>query len=161
MITPMRLLTLALLTSSTFCLTDCKKEKAPEPDKRSQREIWLTTSGWNMQLITDVYTTPAGVVTSDTLPPSTFFPACALDDLRRFNADRTLTIDDGLLQCLPPSPPSTKTWAFGANETEIVFNPGTTSTKITTLTATTLALAYSETYPDGTTWVQTQTFAAR
>ncbi|MBF9224083.1 hypothetical protein [Hymenobacter ruricola] len=157
----LRFLILALLTGSAFGLTNCKKDKEPEPDKRSQREIWLTTTGWNKQSITDAYTTPVGVVTSSTSPPSNYFPACALDDLDHFNADRTLTIEDGPLQCQSSTPPSTITWAFAANETEIIFNPAGVSNKITTLTATTLALTYTEAMPDGTTWNQTVTYAAR
>ena len=161
MTTSLRLLTLALFISSTFCLTDCKKDREPEPDKRSQREIWLTTPGWNLQSIIDVRTTPVGVVTTDSLSPSVFFSACNLDDLTHFNADQTLTIDDGTIKCQPPAPPSTGTWAFGTNETEIVFDAAAPGRKIATLTATTLALEFAETYPDGTIWVQTQTYVAK
>jgi hypothetical protein len=161
MITPLRWLTLALLTGSAFGLTDCKKNSEPEPDKRSQREIWLTTPGWNRQSIIDAYTTPAGVVTTYTSPASSYFLSCALDDLTHFNTNRTLTVDDGPIQCQPPSPPSTTTWAFATNETEIVFDAATKGSKIATLTDTTLALEFTEILSDGTTWVQTQTYVAR
>jgi hypothetical protein len=101
--TPLRLLTLALLTSSMFGLTNCKKDKEPEPDKRSQREIWLTSAGWNMQSVTDVVMTSTGIVTTSTSSPAAYFPACALDDRQHYNADRTLTVDDGPQKC--PAPP--------------------------------------------------------
>jgi hypothetical protein len=60
-----------------------------------------------------------------------------------------------------PMTPNNNTWEFGANETEILFNGAAKGSKITTLTATTLALTYSETSPDGSTFVQTVTYAAR
>jgi hypothetical protein len=53
------------------------------------------------------------------------------------------------------------TWDFAANETEIVLDSAPNGTKIAALTATNLALEYTETFSDGTTWVQTQIFAAR
>jgi hypothetical protein len=161
MTTTLRLLTLSLFMSSALGLTNCKKDKEPDPDKRSQREIWLTTPGWNMQRIDEVTTTPAGVVTTNSLLPSDFFAPCNLDDLSHFNADRTFTVDDGPLKCQPPSSPSTETWAFDANETEILFGTATMGTKITTLTATILVLAYTDTFSDGTTFVQKITYAAK
>ena len=160
MTTPLRYLTL-LLAGSAVGLTNCKKDKETEPDKRSQREIWLTGAGWIRQSITDTYTSPAGVATSYTSPASHFFPICALDDLTHFNANRTLTVDDGPQQCQPPAPPSTTTWEFGANETEIVFDAKAPGQKIATLTATALALEFAETQPDGTKWVQTQNYTAK
>lgn len=161
MATPLRLLTLALLIGSTLGLTNCKKNSVPEPDNRSQREIWLTTPGWSMQSIKDVQTTPAGVVTTSTSPPAAFFAPCQLDDLYHFNTDRTFTVDDGPLKCQPPATPSTTTWSFAANETQIVYNASTKGSEITTLTATTLALAYRDTAANGTTFVQTVTYVSR
>ncbi|MBH8556460.1 hypothetical protein [Hymenobacter negativus] len=157
----LRRLTLALCAGGALGLTACKKHQEPAPDTRSQREIWLTTPGWSMQTIKDELTTPAGVVTTSTSTPASFFDPCHLDDLTRFNADRTFTVDDGPIKCPQPATSSTNTWSFAANETEILFSNATKSNKITTLTATTLALTYNETYPDGTMWTQTVTYAAK
>lgn len=158
MTTPLRLLTLALVASSTFCLTDCKKDKEPDPDNRSQQEMWLTSSGWNVQRLVQVQTTAAGVVTIDTISLAIFDP-CHLDDLNHFNADHTFTVDDGPIKCQPPTPGTT--WNLASNETEIVFGTATRGSKIATLTATTLALEDTDTTPYGTTIVQTITYAAR
>ena len=59
-----RLLTWALLTASTLVLTECRKASESVPAKLSEREVFLTTSGWNNKGYIEVMSTPAGVVTS-------------------------------------------------------------------------------------------------
>ena len=157
----LRRLTLALCAGGALGLTNCKKHPEPVPDTRSQREIWLTTPGWNMQSIKDELTTPAGVVTTTTNSPAAFFFTCQLDDLYHFNADRTYTVDDGPVKCAQPPAPSTTTWRFGADETEILLSTATKSSKITALSATTLALTYTDVYSDGTKLAQTVTYTAK
>jgi hypothetical protein len=156
--TALRLLTLALLASGTVGLANCKKDKELDPDKRSQREIWLTSSGWKLQRFVQTETTPTGVVSTIDFPPS-YFPACQQDNLIHFNADRTLTTDEGPLQCQPPMPPTT--WEFAANETEIAYGSQTRHAKIVDLTATTLVLASADTLlVTGVSASVTQTYAA-
>lgn len=159
MTTPLRFLTLALLASSTFGLTNCKKDKEPEPDKRSQREIWLTSTGWNRQSVTQVYSDATGTSTTNTASPATFFPPCTLDDIDHYNRDRSFIVDDGQAKCQAPAAAST--WDFAANEMEIVIQPSSYRYKIVSLTATTLVLEIGETYPDGTKVTQTTSYAAR
>ena len=163
--TPLRLLTLALLTGSTFCLTDCKKSSEPEPPKPSQREIWLTTPGWRLDSYAIVETSAAGVVTTTNYPLAAFDP-CSLDDLEYYHADKSFAVDEGLVKCSATIPGflTNGTWAFASNETEIVVNrsqAGATPVTIRALTATALSSATAPyTYPDGTTSVQLRTYSA-
>lgn len=165
MTTPLRLLTLALLTSSIFGLTDCKKSSEPDPKKPSQREIWLTTLGWKLDSYATVETTAAGVVTTTNFPLTSFDP-CSLDDLEYYHADKSFTVDEGLVKCSATYPGYliSGTWAFASDETDIVLNPdqpGATPKHIRSLTATTLAAATSPyTYPNGTTLVEIRTYSA-
>ncbi|MGY3087797.1 hypothetical protein ACVWYF_000823 [Hymenobacter sp. UYAg731] len=162
---PLRLLTLALFASSTFGLTNCKKDSEPEPQKPSQREIWLTTPGWRLETYAIVETTAAGVVTTTDYPLAAFDP-CSLDDLSYYHADKSFTVDEGLVKCsaIFPGFLTSGTWAFASNETEIVVNPdrvGAAPVSIRNLTATTLIFASAPyTYPDGTTSVQIRTYSA-
>ena len=156
-----RLLTLALLIASTLILTECRKASEPAPAKLSEREVFLTTPGWNIKGYFEVMTTPAGVVTSTDFLP--FFDPCFSDDLNHFNADRTFTIDEGSVKC-GISYPSGATWAFASNETEFVFNPGQPGakpTQILTLTATTLSYSDTTIEPDGTKRVVIHTYSAK
>ncbi|MBF9144269.1 hypothetical protein [Hymenobacter properus] len=160
MTNPLRILTLALLAGCAFGLTDCKKKSEPEPDKRSQREIWLTSAGWNIQLITQVITSGGTTSTHSGSPASYGFPLCALDDIIHYNRDRTVTVEEGPLTCQPPT--TGGTWDFAANETELVSSSSPAyRNKIVSLTATTLELEISETDSYGNTIVQTTTYAAK
>jgi hypothetical protein len=150
---------LALLAGSALGLTDCKKNSEPAPDNRSQQEIWLTGTGWNMQFISQVLTSGGVATTGSGSPASYGFPRCTLDDITHYNRDRTVTVDEGPLQCQPPATGST--WDFAANETEIVTGSSSTHYKIVSLTATTLQLERTVADPGGTTIVQTTTYAAR
>ena len=156
-----RLLTLAFLTASTLVLTECRKASEPAPTKLSEREVFFTTPGWNIKGYVEVVTTPAGVVTTTDLLP--FFDPCFSDDLNRFNADRTFTIDEGPIKC-GITYPSGATWAFASNETEFIFNPGQPGakpTQILTLTATTLSYSDTTIEPDGTKRVVIHTYSAK
>lgn len=165
MTTPLRLLTLALFTSSIFGLTDCKKSSEPDPKKPSEREILLTTPGWKLESYTQVETTAAGVVTTNTIPLSSFDP-CSLDDFEYYHADKSFTVDEGVAKCSATYPQYliSGTWAFASNETEIVLNPGQPGASpkyIRSLTATTLSSETAPyTYPNGTTSVEIRTYSA-
>jgi len=112
-----------------------------------------------MQRVTQVITT-GGLTTTNTSSPAGLFPSCTLDYIKHFNADRTVTIDDGPFICQPPA---AYTWDFAANETEMVFSSPSFSyrSKIAALTATTLELVDSDAFPDGTTIVQTAAYVAK
>ena len=164
--TSLRLLTLALLTSSAVGLTDCKKNSEPEPPKPSQREIWLTTPGWKLDGFAITETTAAGAVTT-TNYPLTLFEPCGLDDLDYYHRDKTFTKDEGSNKCSAIFPDflTSGTWAFASDETVIlVVNPKQSKpypSHIRTLTATAMALVSpADTLPNGTTSVKVRTYVA-
>lgn len=166
MTTTLRLLTLALLTSSLFGLTDCKKSSDPDPKKPSEREMWLTSPGWKLKSFAIEETTAGGVVTTNNVPLTSFDP-CSLDDLEYYHADKSFIVDEGLVKCSATYPQflTSGTWAFASGETEIVVNPSQPGAKpkhIRTLTATGLTLADpSQSSSNGTTSVQIRTYSAR
>ncbi|GAA4354731.1 hypothetical protein GCM10023185_16830 [Hymenobacter saemangeumensis] len=167
MTTRLRCFTLALLTGSTFALTDCSKSGEPEPRAPSQREIWLTTPGWRLVGYAFEETTAAGVTTTHPVPLTAFDP-CSLDDLIYYHPNKDYTVDEGLDKCSVtyPSYLMRGTWAFASDETELILNPGQPGAKpdrIRTLTATSLTLASppDTLFPNGPTSVQIRTYAAQ
>lgn len=157
--------TLVLVASSALGLACCKKNSEPAPPEPSQRERWLTTPGWKLDGFAIRETTAAGVVTTTNYPLSNFDP-CALDDLEYYHADKSFTVDEGTVKCSATYPGflTKGTWAFAANETEIVVNPnqpGATSVHVQTLSATALS-TFTAPYTDanGTTSVQIKTYSA-
>jgi hypothetical protein len=153
MTTTLRLLTLALLTSSTFVLTDCRKTNESDAPALTERERFLTTPNWYFDSATEVRTTPAGVVT--TTPNFTAgFDPCSLDDLTHYRSDRTFTIVEGPQSC-PTRQSTTGTWDFASNETELLVadtgQPGTAHHQIQALTATSFSYTFFQnTLYDGT-----------
>ena len=165
MTTTLRLLLLALLASSTLGLTECKKSSGPDPKKTSERETWLTTSGWRLERYVVVETTAAGVVTT-TDYPLTAFDACSLDDLQYYRSDKSYAVNEGPTKCSDayPSYLISGTWNFASNETAIIINPSqpdATRYQIQTLTATTFSNTATTTDSNGATSVQTRTFSAQ
>ena len=161
MTTTVRLLTLMLLPASLLTLTECSKSSEPTPVKPSEREVFLTTPGWNIKAYVEEVTTPSGVVTTTDILP--YFDPCFSDDLNHFNADRTFTIDEGPVKC-GITYPSGSTWEFASNETEFVFGPsqpGANHSKILTLTATTLSYSDTSIEPNGTKRVVIHTYSAK
>jgi hypothetical protein len=151
MTTTLRLLTLALLTSSPLVLTECHKNEEPPTPTVTEREKWLTTSNWLTDNVQEEQITAAGVVTVTPLSLSLFDP-CSVDDVYHYRPDRTFILEEGPLACshrtVVPG-----TWEFASNETELVTKmAGNTSRyPIRILTATTLSYVISHnTQPDGT-----------
>lgn len=165
MTTTLRLLTLAMLTSSLFGLTNCKKYSEPEPKKTSEREMWLTSPGWKLESFAIEETTAGGVVTTTNYPLTSFDP-CSLDDLEYYHADKSFTVNEGSVKCSATYPQflTSGTWAFASGDTEIVINPGqprVISRHIRTLTATGLSLADpSQSSSNGNKSVQIRTYSA-
>ena len=164
MTTSLRLLTLALLASSTLGLTECKKDKEPDPKKPSERETWLTTSGWRLESYVEVATTAAGVVTTTNYPLTSFDP-CSLDDLQYYRSNRSYVVNEGPTKCSDTYPGYliSGTWDFASNETEVVINPGQPDAarfQIQTLTASTFSPVVTKKDSNGTTTVYIRTFSA-
>ena len=164
--TSLRLPTLVLLIGSAFGLVDCKKNDEPDPVKPSARETWLTTPKWRLDSYAEEETTAAGVITTTTYPLANFDP-CSLDDFDYYHADKSFVIDEGPLKCstMYPGLIVSGTWAFAANETELIIDAGklgSYSRYIRALTATTMLLAEpGPTYSNGTTVVRLRTFSAQ
>ncbi|WP_345059547.1 hypothetical protein [Hymenobacter glaciei] len=144
----LRLLTLALLTGSTFVLTECRKKADPSVPQLTKKEEMLTTPVWIYDNSRVVQTTAAGVATSS---PFVFDP-CSSDDRTQFHADRKFTIDEGPLVCTQRQS-VTGTWALASNETELVMTNAQSHVdryRIANLTTSTLSYVFSqETYQDG------------
>ncbi len=148
---PLRSLTLALLTSSTLILTDCRKTAEEPAPKVSEREKFLTASSWFTDAVTEERITSAGVVTTTDIPLSSFDP-CSLDDTYYYRPDRTYNVDEGALTC-PQRLITAGTWEFASNETELVVKMAATTSRspIRTLTSTTLSyVIIHDTLSDGT-----------
>ncbi|MBF9239781.1 hypothetical protein I2I05_20475 [Hymenobacter sp. BT683] len=153
MTTPLRLLLLVLLTSSTLVLTDCSKTTDPAGPTRTEREKFLTAPNWFYSSITKIRATPAGVVTTTPNYEAGFDP-CSLDDLTRYKTDHTFSVDEGPLNCNIIGRTLTGTWELAANDTQLVLNPDQPNPaphQIQALTATSLSYTISEyTQSDGT-----------
>ena len=60
--------------------------------------MWLTTPGWRLDSYAVIETTATGVSTT-TNYPFTSFDFCSLDDLEYYHADKSFTVDEGLVKC--------------------------------------------------------------
>jgi hypothetical protein len=142
-------------------LANCKKS-SEEPLKPSERELLLTTPKWRLDSFAEEETTAAGVVTLTPIPLTTFDP-CSLDDFGYYRVDKSFAVDEGAVKCSATNPGLivSGTWAFVANETELLVTSDKSvsySRRIRTLTATTMTLASSAlTLSNGTTSVQLRT----
>ena len=63
-------------------------------------------------------------------------PPCKMDDIEEYDADGTYTSDQGATKC-SESADQTETikWAFNADSTEIISNPGENETRVKRLVA--------------------------
>jgi hypothetical protein len=164
MITTLRFLALALLSSSsTLVFTACHKtEEEPPAPTISEREKFLTSSDWLTNAVTEERITASGVVSTTNLSLPTYF-SCNVDDTYHYRADRTYLLDDGLITC-PQCLTVSGTWELASNDTELVVKTeaGTSRYPIRRLTATTLSYVIQhDTQPDGTQFSLIQSCAAK
>ncbi len=118
-------LLLILLVSGSFILNACKDdEKDPEPGSGDKTSL-LINSNW---ILTTATFNPAITVElgtfKDTFPnlfDIPFIDSCQKDNMILFNADGTMTIDNGKIKCAPSEPQTAKdgNWKFTDNDTKI------------------------------------------
>ena len=104
----------------------------------------LISKAWKYKTFSAV----AGALTIDVL--STLQP-CELDDIYRFNSNKTYTIEEGVTKCNSSDPQikESGSWRFNAAETKLYL--GTDSVDIIDLTSTSLHLRYTDAGPPATT----------
>lgn len=104
----------------------------------------LLSKAWKYKTFSAV----AGALTIDVL--STLQP-CELDDIYRFNSNKTYTIEEGATKCNASDPQikESGSWRFNAAETKLYL--GTDSVDIIDLTSTSLHLRYTDAGPPATT----------
>ncbi len=103
---------LLLLAVSAFTVTACKDDESNE-DKLTAASCWKNTKS-------ETYDPTTNVWTEDVLDD------CDKDDCTRFNADKTMTFDEGATKCDPADPQtSTGSWSLSADgSTLTVSDPG-------------------------------------
>lgn len=117
---------LSLLIVSSLLLTSCKDEdKTPDPSNTNKTNTQkLVASNW---LLTKATFNPP-IVTTIGMQNFTFnelfeiplIEDCQKDNLIIFNADSTMTIDNGALKCgTEPQTAKDGNWRFISNETQI------------------------------------------
>jgi len=123
-------------TALLLTLAACNKDKDSDPTPALPKTDLLTAKNWKL---TDIRIAGASVYS-----PS-FFEACSMDDLYKFNTNKLATFDEGALNCDPTSPQSgTGSWEFTTNETKLkITNPDgdVAEGAISTLTSNTLILS--------------------
>jgi hypothetical protein len=151
-------LALALATVLMFS-SSCKKDDddPSNTDKITGKNFVMTA--WTIDPPVDIGAGPF----SDLFA---LLPACTKDDITVFNADGTMTLDEGASKCEQGDPQTTSgTWSFIDNETKLstTVDGNTQVMDIVELTENTLRLSYEETedYGDGEkTYTNTITFTA-
>lgn len=153
--------TMALLLASILILaaSSCKKddEEKTNTDKLTGKNFVM--SGWTI----DPPVTIQGTSFADLW---SFLPECTKDDFMVFNADGTVTFDEGATKCDPGDPQTDQgTWTYVDNETKIsVTADGETDVmEIVELTDSTLKVSFEETedFGDGEkTYTNTITYTA-
>lgn len=154
-----RPLILCLLCINLFFFS-CSKDE----DKHSKNVELLTMSAWKII----AYTIEPGFQTYDNDGNDTginndyyaFMGDCLKDNVRKFNADNSLTIDEGAIKCMDTNPQkSYGSWTFNSDETiltvtEVGYSQAQT---IVELTENTLKVKWTETF-NGKTSTYTITY---
>ncbi len=112
---------LMLVIVSAFVLNACKDEdKKPDPtntEKLAGHPWLLTRATFNPPLVTTIGTTNYTFYELFDIP---LIDTCQKDNLIIFNADSTMTIDNGNLKCgTEPQTAKDGNWKFTDNETKI------------------------------------------
>lgn len=129
----MKSLRLPLLLMALIAVAGCSKES-------NLTKADLLSKAWKYK----TFTAAAGALTVDVL--STLKP-CELDDIYRFNSNKTFTVEEGATKCAQTDPQIKESgpWRFNAAETKLYL--GTDSVDIIELTSTTLHLRFNEPGP--------------
>ncbi|MFC5271062.1 lipocalin family protein [Adhaeribacter terreus] len=153
-----------LAAASAFTFTSCGDDKKEDPTPTpvtpaatktqliSAKDWKMTKQTLNMNGSGDIDIT------------NTFYTACELDNLEKFAANGTYTVDEGATKCDTADSQTftTGTWAFTSNETKIKITEGTDETEmeIVELTATKMVVKDSGT-EQGITYTAITTFTAQ
>ncbi|RZK14168.1 MAG: hypothetical protein EOO56_25510 [Hymenobacter sp.] len=96
---------LLFVLGAIAALGACKKDSETAPATGSRTDL-LTAKPWQA---TTVNISLSGIP----IPSGQFISACQLDNTYKFNADKTLVIDEGATKCNTTDPQTTSgTWAF-------------------------------------------------
>ena len=90
------------------------------------------------------FSAAAGALTLDVLSQ---MKPCELDDIYRFNSNKTFTVEEGATKCASTDPQIKESgpWRFNATETKLYL--GTDSVDVIELTSTSLHLRFNEPGP--------------
>ncbi len=109
---------LLLLAVSAFTVVACKDDESNE-DKLTAVSCWKNTKS-------ETYDPTTNTWTEDVLDD------CDKDDCTRFNADKTLTFDEGATKCDPTDPQtSSGSWSLSSDGTTLTINDPTSGLTLT------------------------------
>jgi hypothetical protein len=135
---------LVLAVVSLANLNSCKKDDETTPTPTLTKTDLLTAKSWK---VTDVK------IAGQTIFDSPLVEACEKDDLTKFNANKSITFDEGAEKCDASSPQSrTGSWEFTTNETKLNMTDSDGSVvegTISTFTSTTLIVTEPNIYGSG------------
>lgn len=162
----MKKLTLILMVAALAFATSCKKDEdsnSPAPTSSKSKTEKLTARAWKVTART---ISPAinvnGTMVTDL---HALDDECDKDDLYKFKIDKTFTLEEGATKCDPADPQiyGTGTWAFNADETQLILTYagiGTSTSNILEVTETTAKLSQVET-SNGVQYTTTTTYTAQ
>lgn len=136
-----------MLTSALF--TSCKKKVEPEPPKPKTAQEMLTAKSWKFSSGTGKY---SHMGQPYTLNLADEMEACEKDDLEKYAANGTYTLDEGATKCNSDDPQiyESGTWQLLENNTKLkrtdTDNDATTF-EVVSLTETTLKLKVTKNLP--------------
>jgi len=150
----------ALVAITIFTLASCKKEETPNPGNNGTNTPPAPTK-------TELITSKTWKLSSATLSPAVMgetdymkmIKDCDKDNTLKFNADKTLVIDNGSMRCNAMDPQTfSKTWALNTNET--VVSIGSSSFNLVDVNTSALKLSHSMTY-NGTNYTVTEVYSGQ
>ena len=122
-----------MLLMAVFAIAGCSKES-------NITKADMLSKAWKYKS----FSAAAGALTVDIL--SQMRP-CELDDIYRFNSNKTFTVEEGATKCASTDPQIKESgpWRFNASETKLYL--GTDSVEVIDLTSTSLHLRFNEPGP--------------
>jgi hypothetical protein len=102
---------LALALVGLAGLASCKKDETASLQRAATKTDVLTAKSWK---VTDIK------IADKSIFRTMLVDSCSKDDLTKFNANKSVTFDEGTLKCDAASPQSrTGSWEFTTNETKL------------------------------------------
>jgi hypothetical protein len=132
-----------ILLALVALLGSCKKDSSSAP--ATAGETTLTTGTWKITASTSIVEYPAPIGTQ-TVNLYDMFNACEIDNIYTFNANKSVTSDEGPTKCNAADPQTTTegTWALSNNDTKLTTNGGgfNITADVLTLDNSTLKIKY-------------------